>query len=271
METKIDPTKITNYSRSQDELDLFALFCVCAAGKNSDVQAEKIHHMLQGCKTKPLHFLLDRGPIRMLESVKMGQYDRISKAIRGLSVLDLSTCTAEDLARVHGIRFKTAHFFLMHTRPDHFVPVLDTHILNWLREVSGNDTVPKQSPQSQEGYHYWAGYAYGWMTKIFPGREMADVDMAIWKAMRMLPANEELTLKRCVWSAVPNAKLRRIVARSIYTGRPIEGYVMPDMTHRERLEFIKSWLPKSHPVLAEVTIPAVLKIVEQELKGELCA
>ena len=43
---KIDPYNITNYSRTEEELQLFLLFCIVVAGKTAYIQAEKLEQFL---------------------------------------------------------------------------------------------------------------------------------------------------------------------------------------------------------------------------------
>ena len=42
MMTKIDPYNITNFQRSDAELELFLLFCIVVAGKTAYIQSEKL-------------------------------------------------------------------------------------------------------------------------------------------------------------------------------------------------------------------------------------
>ena len=42
----IDPAKITNFNRTQSQLEEFLLFCIVVAGKNSKVQAAKLGEFL---------------------------------------------------------------------------------------------------------------------------------------------------------------------------------------------------------------------------------
>ena len=47
MSTLIDPKNITNYNRSDSELETFWLFCLFVAGKNSDTASLKLSQFLQ--------------------------------------------------------------------------------------------------------------------------------------------------------------------------------------------------------------------------------
>ena len=43
---KIDPYNITKYDRTEEELQLFLLFCIVVAGKTAYIQAEKLEQFL---------------------------------------------------------------------------------------------------------------------------------------------------------------------------------------------------------------------------------
>ena len=43
---KIDPYKITDYHRSDKDLELFLLFCIVVAGKTAYIQADKLDQFL---------------------------------------------------------------------------------------------------------------------------------------------------------------------------------------------------------------------------------
>jgi len=186
----IDPDKITKYDRTRNELEHFLVFSIVVAGKKSDVQAQKLKDFSE---SKFLHGLDHAGLfdyIRYLKSnhalvpelqlVKMGQYIRISKALSALvdKKLNLFECSLEDLVSVDGISFKTAHFFLTHTRRRHNVPVLDTHVLKFLK-AQGVDNVPKSTPQVFKVYNFFADK----FVEIAERMKMsvADLDLQVWK------------------------------------------------------------------------------------------
>jgi len=187
----IDPTKVTNFNRNQEEMEEFLLFCIIVAGKNAFQQAKKLDEFLKKLDTHktPFSRILNidfNGHLEeTLRSVKMGQYHRISTAFRGVSAFlyqppkdysyVLKNVDVKYLECIKGIGMKTARFFLMHTRPNQQFACLDTHILKWLGE-RGHD-VPKQTPNGQK---------YLWLEQAFLAycREMqmtpAELDLKIW-------------------------------------------------------------------------------------------
>ena len=59
METLIDPKDITNYNRTDVELQSFWIFCILVAGKNSDTTARLVAKLLK-----------DRGDMTPFEFIK---------------------------------------------------------------------------------------------------------------------------------------------------------------------------------------------------------
>ena len=183
----IDPKNITNYNRTEDELQTFWIFCILVAGKNSDTTSRLVTKLLatRGNQT-PFQFIRSFGVIdfrNYLISNRVGQYDRITRALYTSTRLNLRTCTRDDLMRIHGVGPKTARFFLLHTREFCEEIVLDTHILRWMREKCGVDDVPKNTPQNPREYAGWAGLCKYLMEIHYPRLTLAQADLMIWTEM----------------------------------------------------------------------------------------
>lgn len=180
--TVIDPKDITNYSRSDYELEMFWLFCLFVAGKNSDIASDKVSQLLDGIAPweTPFVFLKEKDVFNTLLNIKSGQYNRLSRAISESFHLDLRTCSLEDLTNIYGVGPKTARFFLLHTRPNCEYAVLDTHILKWIRSHSGYEDAPKDTPQNSNEYEKWSNIAMELMNETYPGMNLADIDLLIW-------------------------------------------------------------------------------------------
>ena len=158
---KINPKKITDFNRTKADLELFAIFAVCVAGKKAQQTADKVNDHFRDTETPtkrltPFETIKSLVKIRVfgayLQMAKFGQYKRIYRALRDLaeSGIDLKTCTVEDLEAIHGIGPKTSRFIIMHSRPNQRLATLDTHILRWMRD-QGIET-PKATPQSRKLY-----------------------------------------------------------------------------------------------------------------------
>lgn len=191
----IDPTKVTNFNRTPEELEEFLLFCIVAAGKNSYVQSKKLEDFLANWRQngftpfswiRYLDSITNESISNVLRKVKMGQYQRISIAFRGVATFfkyqskhpdyhPLREIPLQTLECIKGIGMKTSRFFVMHTRKAQNYACLDTHILKWL-ESKGHE-VPKTTPN---------GVKYLELEKIFlayandMGMMPADLDLKIW-------------------------------------------------------------------------------------------
>lgn len=185
MKYLINPHDITDFNRTDAELEAFWLFCVLVAGKNSKVQAKKLANFLKPAETvgiSPFRYI-DLRQYKFLDedikAEKLGQYTRIHKCFIESLTLDLRNCTVEDLEAVSGVGPKTARFFLTHTRPNQQFAVLDTHVLKWLGTKLNDVKVPKATP---------SGETYRKLEKMFlqlckdEGKTPAELDLEVWSA-----------------------------------------------------------------------------------------
>ena len=158
---KINPKKITDFNRTKADLELFAVFAVCVAGKKAQQTADKVNDNFRDVATPtkqltPFEAIKNLVNIKVfvayLKTAKMGQYRRIYRALRDLAEygIDLKTCSDEELEAIHGIGPKTSRFIIMHSRPNQRLATLDTHILRWMRD-QGIET-PKATPQRKKLY-----------------------------------------------------------------------------------------------------------------------
>jgi thermostable 8-oxoguanine DNA glycosylase len=187
MDTLINPRTITNFERTKEQKELFALFCLVVAGKNSDIQARKLDELLEGTDRPfwKIRDMIARGTLREnLERVKMGQYNRLTKAFANLvayhNAIRLysypSNLGIEQLEGVMG--FKSSRFFLVHSYKHLQMAILDTHILKWLKE-QGHD-VPAATPSSKKKYIA--------VEQLFldearnRGKTIAELDLEVWKS-----------------------------------------------------------------------------------------
>lgn len=73
---------------------------------------------------------------------------------------------------------KTSRFFLVHSRPNVRVAVLDTHILQWMKD-EGYD-VPRQTPTNKKKYREIEDKFLAECDKR--GVSPAQLDLEIWKS-----------------------------------------------------------------------------------------
>jgi thermostable 8-oxoguanine DNA glycosylase len=180
----VDPHQITNYNRSVEELQAFWLFAILAAGKKAVIQAQKLAEFLQPIENediRPFEYLMGLTHLNALDDAirehKLGQYNRVSRCFTESMRLDMEKVDVYDLERIYGVGPKTARFFLLHSREDEELAVLDTHILRWMREELGVNA-PKTTP---------TGDKYAELEEIFLEHanslniSPADLDLSIWK------------------------------------------------------------------------------------------
>jgi hypothetical protein len=186
----INPATVTNYLRSDAELEEFLLFAIVVAGKNSKIQSVKLaDFLLETGMSAP--FASPFGIIRafqrdgilrqQLERVKLGQYNRLAKVFNAVVNLpwSLRDVTVEQLQMVVGL--KTARFFLMHSRQGFRCATLDTHILKWLNEQG--IVAPKATPT--QPHKYLALEAQYLAICDARGISPATLDLEIWTSKRV--------------------------------------------------------------------------------------
>jgi len=179
----INPHNITDFNRSEEDLQAFWLFCILVAGKNSAVQSKKLANFLRPAEVvgiSPFRYIELR-QFKYLEddirAEKLGQYKRIHRAFIESLDLDLYNCTVNDLEKVFGVGPKTARFFLLHSRPNQRLAVIDTHILKWLRNALGINA-PKATPTQLKKYHELENHYLKYCDDN--GLSPAELDLHIW-------------------------------------------------------------------------------------------
>ncbi len=201
--TKIDPYNITNFNRTEEELQLFLLFCVVVAGKTAYIQAEKLEQFL--CSVNERLMMPERvSPFQTLKSAeqhgilmeeiqkaKLGQYRKIYSAFKFLSnnKYELDKMTPEKLELIPGIGMKSSRFFLLHSDKyyKNNIAILDTHILKFIRENIDN-RAPKSTPNITVTYKYWEDVFLHWCE--INKKNVADFDLEVWKSYaRTKPEN----------------------------------------------------------------------------------
>jgi thermostable 8-oxoguanine DNA glycosylase len=189
----IEPTNITNYNRTQAELEEFLMFAILVAGKTAKTQAKKLdsflmdHPVKNGTlndkKDSPFEFMQRLINLNMLKlwmmDCKLGQYNRLDKAIRGILQFQgkLDSVSVEELESIEGIGSKTSRFFLLHSRPNQKLAVLDTHILKYM--AAQGYSVPKTTPNKKKYKAIEEDFLYE--CRILK-KTPAELDLEIWKS-----------------------------------------------------------------------------------------
>lgn len=184
----IDPTNITKFENTKEELEEVLLFWVLAAGKNAITASNCLENFLLWAHDEykikhfsPFYSINKIGLKNLPEALKrkgIGCYNNKSKTFYELanSNLDLFNCSAEDLENIYGIGMKTSRCFIIHSRKNASYAGLDVHILSFLKDMGYN--VPVQTPTRKK---------YLEVEKIFldivgeSGMSVADYDLMIWR------------------------------------------------------------------------------------------
>lgn len=151
----IDPFNLTKFDRSHDELEELLLFSIAAANKPAKLTAAKVDWFLRdnyckrrrGSPCKKLRMLIKTGLLeKQLKWSRLSPYKKNTIACYNLSELpwSLNDITLDQLLSIHGVGEKTARMFLLYSRPNQKIAVLDTYVLQWLKH-RGHD-VPKHHP-----------------------------------------------------------------------------------------------------------------------------
>jgi thermostable 8-oxoguanine DNA glycosylase len=193
--TKIDPYNITNFNRTEEELQLFLLFCIVVAGKTAYIQADKLEQFLcsvnerlmmpervspfQTIKSAEQHGIL----MEEIQKAKLGQYKKIYSAFKFISKnkYDLDKMTPEQLELIPGVGMKSSRFFLLHSDKyyQNNIAILDTHILKFIKE-NIDIRAPKSTPTITVTYKYWEDVFLHWCE--LNNKNVADFDLEVWKS-----------------------------------------------------------------------------------------
>ena len=181
----IDPSNITNFNLSTNELEEVLLWWVCAAGKNAITASRCIENFLLDIHDNKKYFTPFKSILKinkndlpeLLKNYGIGCYNNKAKAFWQLanSGLDLRTCSNEDLEKIHGIGMKTSRCFIIHSRKNANCAGLDTHVLKFIRMVGIE--APKSTPTKKEYLRLEKEFlAIVKKSKM----SVAEIDLLIW-------------------------------------------------------------------------------------------
>jgi thermostable 8-oxoguanine DNA glycosylase len=193
----IDPFNVTNFHRTEEELEEYLLFCVVVAGKTATTQTRLLDKFLypypHNCYDpfayySPLekisYFALNGSLLWRLKLSKLGQYTRLFKVFSELSLatkidnkLDLKICTVHDLEKFSGIGPKTSRFFILHSRPNVEHIVFDTHLSKWFYE---RGLVPFTATPSQKQYDIYEPICIQYLKEHEGVTDFAQFDIDKW-------------------------------------------------------------------------------------------
>jgi thermostable 8-oxoguanine DNA glycosylase len=144
---------------TQEQLERFLLFAVAVAGKRATMIEKALDKFLAmdkgGTPFGRVRHMVGNGTLRInLQRAHLGRYDVLTKSYKQIvtSGINLRMCTLEDLRKFHGVGPKTSRFFLLHSRLNLRMAVLDTHILKYLQKIHPERVIPKSTPTSPKQY-----------------------------------------------------------------------------------------------------------------------
>jgi len=187
----INPTKISNFSLTVNELEENLCFWVAVANKTAATISQYIDNFFLDLSKQtgstfdpnlnsPFELIRNVGDLPTLtELVKKHRFGCFKTKAQGFlelanSGLNLKTCSINDLEGIHGIGPKTARCFLIHTRANTRHAGLDTHILRFMRDAGLN--APTSTPTGKK-YQYWENK---FLELVPEGVSVADFDLAVW-------------------------------------------------------------------------------------------
>jgi thermostable 8-oxoguanine DNA glycosylase len=200
----IDPYKVTNFKRSQNELEEFLLFCIVVAGKTAYIQARKLDEFLASTKIR-LMMPANTNPFQIIKSAeqhgvlfeeikkaKLGQYKKIYSGFKYISEREynLNKMTPDILEKIPGVGMKTSRFFLLHSDINYKdnIAILDTHILKFIKE-NIDDRAPKSTPTIRVTYKLWEDMLLSWCRQN--NKNVAEFDLEVWKSYARVAKNDE--------------------------------------------------------------------------------
>jgi len=200
----INPYAITNFNRTEAELQELLLFCIVVAGKTAYIQADKLEYFLNDSEQllnsanpnfdypfEVLRQLKSKGLLlHQIMKAKLGQYNKIYNAFDYIvnNKIDLSNCSTEDLEKIPGVGFKTSRFFILHSRQVDSIAVLDVHILKFLGTLGYK--VPKSTPNKKNYYYLEQKFLEYCRSKNL---QPAQADLEIWKSYAKKSKNEAMS------------------------------------------------------------------------------
>jgi hypothetical protein len=121
--------------------------------------------------------------LERLQRARTGNYRKLDRALREAirlwqgRVLDLASCTPAELERIPGVGPKTSRFFIVWTRPEENLAVLDVHVLRWMRGLG------YEAPASTPGTKRYAELEKAFISEASKrGLTPRQLDLRIWEA-----------------------------------------------------------------------------------------
>lgn len=176
----LDVTDVTNFNRSDKELEEFLLFSCAVAGKTAKQISIALDRFLDDSQNPFKHIIClskNNNLYKRIVDSRLGNHNKLNNLFYELanSGINLRTCWVDDLEAFKGIGPKTSRYFLLHTRrPEtHIFPIaaIDTHIQKWLKSLG----------YQCKSYHEYEEAMFKEASQR--GVTVADLDLSVWNMM----------------------------------------------------------------------------------------
>lgn len=178
-----DPTILTNYHATDDELLEFWFLCVLLRGRNSDRAFQVLSKFLDGSREyESIDHYIRRlySESKLIDQLKVAEIDgfkRVGAAFLQSLNVNLRTATVDELMELPEVDNRCVRFFLIHTRMNFRGAVLDSFVMRWMRRYV--EDCPIKPPTSYKMYAKWEEKALELFDTYFPSLTMAEIDAMI--------------------------------------------------------------------------------------------
>jgi|SRR5262245_22128702 len=177
----VEPTRLTNYQRSSDELEALVIYSVMAWGREASRAQRAVSVLLDHCPAGASPFdriraALAAGTLRAaIESTRIGDYAKRTRALVRAVEHDPRTVDVDTLSSCVGL--KSARLVILHSRADASCAVLDRHVLAYLRDL-GYHVPERDTPRNPRRYATLERYVLAECQR--QGRHPAELDLTTW-------------------------------------------------------------------------------------------
>jgi hypothetical protein len=181
MNALVEPTRLTNYHRTDGELEALVIYAVMAWGREASRAQRAVSVLLDHCPPavspfKQIRLASAAGMLRAaLEATRIGDYAKRQRALERAIAHDPRTVSVEVLSACVGL--KSARLVALHSRRDASCAVLDRHVLAYLRDL-GYAVPERDTPRNSHRYQAIEALVLAECAR--QGRHPAELDLTTW-------------------------------------------------------------------------------------------
>src|SRR5262245_19237607 len=181
-EPLVEPTRLTNYQRSSDELEALVIYSVMAWGREAGRAQRAVGDLLDHCPPAAIspfghiRAAIDAGSLLdAVKATRIGDYAKRTRALVRAVEHDPRTVDVDTLSACVGL--KSARLVILHSRADASCAVLDRHVLAYLRDL-GYDVPERDTPRKPRRYAALERLVLAECAR--QGRHPAELDLTTW-------------------------------------------------------------------------------------------